>query len=251
MQDQEKTEEATPLRLARAREKGQTAKSQDLSASITLFLAFLLLGQFGGNFCSAVFDYSRALFTEPMKFVANPNSVSLFLSETIFYFLGILAFFFFVLIGISLGSHLLQTGWMFLPDRVKPDLNRLNPMQGLRRIFSLDGFYRTGSGLVKIILCLTAAGLTLYGARLDILAAEGMEFGVMTVFCFRFLLTLGTRISGALLVLSLGDLLWQRWKLARDLRMTAEEIREEMKETLGDPQLMRKRRQLQQQYRNR
>ena len=140
---------------------------------------------------------------------------------------------------------------MFLPDRVKPDFNRLNPMQGFRRIFSLDGFYRTGSGIIKIILCLTVAGLTLYGGRLEILAAEGEEFGAMAIFCFQFFLTLGVRISGALLVLSLGDLLWQRWKLARDLRMTAEEIREEMKETLGDPQIMKKRRQLQQQYRNR
>ena len=110
MQDQEKTEEATPLRLARAREKGQVAKSQDLSAAVTLFLAFLLLGQFGNNFCSAVFDYSRALLTEPMKFATDPNSAPYFLSETIFYFLGILSFFFFVIMGIALGSHLLQSG---------------------------------------------------------------------------------------------------------------------------------------------
>ncbi len=251
LDDQEKTEEATPLRLARAREKGQTAKSQDLSAALILFLAFLLLNQFGSKMCSAVYEYSRALFADPMKFISDPESAPVFLSQTIFYFLETFVFFFLTIAVIALGSHLLQSGWMFLPDRIKPDFNRLNPMQGIQRIFSLDSFYRTGSGTLKILVCLMAACWTVYQKREDLLAIGYQNFQIMTVSIFRFVLSLGIRISGALLLFSVGDLLWQRWRLARDLRMTPEEIREEMKETLGDPQIMKRRRQLQQQYRSR
>lgn len=242
----DKTESATPRRRQQAREKGQIAKSTDLVAALTLLAAFCFLSLYGNSIGNAIFDFSRDLFTGDPWITTDPDQTLQYLSSTMFYFIYRMIGLFIVLLIIGIGAHFLQTGWLFLPSRVLPDFQRIGLIEGFGRIFSWDSLFRTGSGMIKILLCSGILAISFYleWNELQTLGQRSLLELVPTL--FQFLMNLGFRICGVLLLFSVLDLLWQHWKLERDLKMTPEEIKEEMKEVLGDPQILQKRKQLQQ-----
>jgi flagellar biosynthetic protein FlhB len=113
-------------------------------------------------------------------------------------------------------SSVFQVGLLWIPDRLMPDIGRVNPMAGLKRIFSLGGTARLGFGLVKVLVVSIVAGVIVWRRWDDVLRASGFD-GL------------------------------QRWKFEQDLRMTHQEVREEMKNLQGDPQIVARRRQIQRQ----
>jgi flagellar biosynthetic protein FlhB len=128
-----------------------------------------------------------------------------------------------------------------------PSLEKLSPISGLKRMFSSKAVVQLLMGLAKMSVLAAVAYFTLRG-RLDALvhasALSYVSIGQITV---EFLFTLGIRLTLALLLLAIIDLIYQRWKHDRDLRMTKQEIKEELKRMDGDPHLKRRRREVQMQ----
>lgn len=246
----DKTENATPRRKQQAREKGQIAKSTDLAAVLTLLAGFFFLSLYGNSIGGAILEFSQNLFRGPW-ITADPDQILQYLSSSVFHFLGRLAGLFIVLFLLGIGAHFMQTGWIFLPNKVFPDFQRISLFEGFGRIFSLDSLFRTGFGMIKIFLCSAFLAISLYLDWGDLQTLGQRSMPELVSALFQFLVNLGFRICGGLLLLSVFDLLWQHWKLNRDLKMTPEEIREEMKEVLGDPQILQKRKELQQTVNNR
>jgi flagellar biosynthetic protein FlhB len=144
-------------------------------------------------------------------------------------------------------SNVLQVGLLWLPDRLSPDFSRVSPWSGLRRIFSLAGTSRLGFGLVKILLVSLVAGVVIWRRWNDVLRSSALDVAQIGQFVVDISLQTMLWVALLLVVLAILDYALHRWKYEQDLRMTHQEVREEMKNLQGDPQVVARRRQIQRQ----
>jgi flagellar biosynthesis protein FlhB len=145
----------------------------------------------------------------------------------------------------SLVVHYAQVGPLWLPDKLAIDFSRVNPIAGFQRLFSLVNVSRLGFGLIKIGL---VAGILIMGvwSRWEgILALGTASIGTVGSFVWSTMIELCRNVAAALVVLSVVEYAFQRWKYEQDLMMTDEELREEMKMTQGDPHIKSRRRKVQ------
>ena len=245
--DGDKTQEPTPHRRQQAREEGQVARSQDLASSVILLLglsALLLLGggvaQMLGRLFAEQLGGTPWLTTDPELAAAECNRILLELGRHLLPLMGLLVL-------AAVGSNVLQFGFLMLPEKLAPDLSRLDPLQGLQRMFSLASMMRLGFGLVKVVLVGAVAYAYLAGQRDKIFGMAELPVPQIAVCLVDLLLWTALRIAAALVALAVLDYGFQWWKNDRDLRMTPQEIREEMKHLEGNPQVIAKRRQVQRQ----
>jgi flagellar biosynthetic protein FlhB len=144
-------------------------------------------------------------------------------------------------------SSVLQVGLLWIPDKLAPDFSRLSLISGAKRIFSLSGTTRLGFGLVKVLLVSIVAAVMLWLRWDEVLRTSGMEIADLGRFMIDIMLKTTLWSAVVLLILAVLDYGLQRWKFEQDLRMTHQEVREEMKNVQGDPQIMARRRQIQRQ----
>ncbi|MDI5935192.1 flagellar biosynthesis protein FlhB [Halomonas kalidii] len=244
--DQEKTEEATPRRLEKAREEGQVARSREL----TTFM--LLLGGVGGLWAMGamlydqlglvmeqafLFERRHALETTPML------SHALDLGErTLLAMLPL----FLLLTVVALAAPALLGGWLVSAKSMKPQLSKLNPLKGLKRIFGVQALVELAKAIAKSLLVGGIAMAFLWSNRGTFMSlmdqpiqqalASALELAALA--CGLMVLTL--------LVVILIDVPYQLWSHARKLRMSKEEVKREHKESEGDPHVKARIRQQQQ-----
>ena len=253
----DKKHDPTPRRLEQAREKGQVAKSQDLAAAVVLLIAVVLLMTIGKQIAADVFEYSREMMREPMLLVPENQELngleqsakSLF-HETILRFLNpqklySLFYFFLLLIFIAVVANIAQIGVLWLPDKLAFDFTRLDPIKGFGRIFSTQSVVRLLMGIVKIVICAVVAWYAVEGSIGDILNLSENDINQISSFLVWLLLLIALKVAAALVTIALVDFMYQRWKHIQDLRMTDQELRDEIKNMIGDPQIISKRRQIQ------
>ncbi len=243
----DKSFEATQHRRQEARDQGQVAFSQDLGSALLLMLAMLSLFMFGGGVMVFITELMRRqlgdvaeLAISQETLLAQSRAIVLAAGGVVLPIMGVM------LLGGVLTS-MMQVGILFTPDRVSPDLNRLNPLQGLQRIFSLTGTMRLGFGLFKVLIIGAVTGAILWLRWGEILHASALDIGQLGMFMINISLTTILWIGLALLILAIFDFALQRWKYEQDLRMTHQEVREEMKNLQGDPQIIARRRAIQRQ----
>lgn len=135
----------------------------------------------------------------------------------------------------GVAASLGQTGLMFAPRNLKPDFKRLNPLQGARRMFSGRALFDLAKTLVKVVLC----GVVLYQVVLDrqdeLLSLGRVGHVAAAGLLADVILDMGLRVAGLLVVAALLDFGYQRYQFERGLRMTKEEVKEEMRSMEGDP----------------
>jgi flagellar biosynthetic protein FlhB len=243
----DKSQEATPHRRQQAREEGQVARSQDLASAVLLIVALaalLLMGgpavhffirlaeqQLGGDpWLSADADFLRQQW----------SAIGMGLGQVVLPIFG-------VMLLAAVAVNLLQVGFLFLPDKLAPDISRIDPLKGAQRLFSLSSLVRLALGVLKIVLVAGMAFWILYGRREEILSAAALDIPQIASFVVDVTLWSSLKVAGVLLLLALLDYAYQRWKHEQDLKMTSQEVREEMKNLQGDPQVIARRRQVQRQ----
>ncbi len=243
----EKTHDATPHRRQKAREEGQVARSQDLSSALMLLGATLTLMYLGGNLAGYFHQLTTHqlggepwLQTDISSFTASWNTTLFHLAGAILPIFGLM-----LLAGVVV--HLGQVGILFVPGKLAPDFDRVNPLSGARRLFSMSSAVRLGLGIFKIAVVVGVAAVCVQQHYPTILSLSSRAVPEIAAIVVNILLDTCLKIGLALLVLALVDYGFQRWKYEQDLRMTNQEIREEMKMLQGDPQLIAHRRQVQRQ----
>lgn len=243
----EKSQDPTPHRRQQAREEGQVAQSQDLGSAALLMGGLLVLMGLGG----AVVDYFARLLIAQLEgdawvsadaqFVVEQwNTVVLGLGKVLLPVLGLL-----VLLGA--GVHLMQIGFLLLPDKLTPDLSRINPLSGLTRLFSIASFMRLTFGIFKVAVICAVAYNVLAKRQEDVLALTRLELPQIALYAWDIVLWTSLKIGLALFILAILDYGYQRWKHEKDLRMTPQEVREEMRNQQGDPQVISRRKSVQRQ----
>ena len=249
----DKKHDATPKRLQDARDKGQVAKSQDLAAAIVLLLAIVLIMTLGQQIVAELFAFSQSMLLDPTHIItenyepgALQQSAQSLFRATIIRFMQPLSIFFVALLLTAIVSNLAQIGFLWLPDKAKVDFTHLDPMKGLKRMFSMQSLVRLLMGLLKIAICGAVAWFAVEGSIGAILNASESEADQIASFLVWTLLMVTLKVAVALVIIALLDLMYQRWKHAQDLKMTDQEIRDEYKNAEGSPEVRQKRRQLQQ-----
>ena len=245
--DGDKSQEATPHRRQQAREEGQVAVSHDMASAALLVLGLLSLWMLGGS----LIDYIARLSRDQLSARAWLSADSSFVTTEAIRLLAGLGRYVLPFLGLVVlwGTlvHLMQTGLLFLPDKLAPDVSRLDPLQGFRRIFSLGNVVRIVFGLFKIALIGAVAYFSLMKERDTILGLTALAVPQIAAFLLQIMFWTSLKIAGALVALALLDYLFQWWKFEQDIRMTSQEVREELKNLEGNPQVISRRKQVQRQ----
>ena len=242
----EKTHDPTPRRREQAREEGNVAKSQDLASALILLAAVVLLMTQGKTICKELYDFTeKHLSGETFLYVADQNDlVSHFIAATL-HFTKHLSLFFFLLVAAAVLVNLAQVGFLWLPNKLAFKPSHLDPIKGFGRIFSMQSVMRLVMGIVKIIICSVVAFFAVIKDVDQIFGLMELDDGQISIFLFQTILWVALKMAVALVILAILDYMYQKWKYERDLRMTTEEIREEMKNMLGNPEIIQRRRQIQ------
>jgi flagellar biosynthesis protein FlhB len=236
--DLEKTEEATPKRREEARKKGQFPKSRNLipAAGLVAIAASL---RFGGEElvlrmerCIVGF-FAMAGHPKPM----GADDLFELTVQTGVLFAPVLLLFFGGVMLASLGSGFLQTGFVLAGEPLRLDFGRINPVAGFKRLFSLDAL----AELVKALLFIAGPGILggvfVYAALPALVSLSGFATEDIVIYASRQGAALITWVVAAMATLAGLDYLYQRWRTESRLRMSRQEIKEEMREQEGDPQL--------------
>ncbi|SHH99449.1 flagellar biosynthesis protein FlhB [Sporanaerobacter acetigenes] len=245
--DAEKTEKATPKKRKDAREEGQILQSREISSAFILLLSFLGIKIFG-----------KYMFENLMKFMSYTFSLienldGLFVMDNMrVNFLSIIAIFLkvtapVVLVAFAAGlmANYMQIGFLFTTKPLKPKLNRINPIEGFKRIFSKRALMELLKSSLKILII----GYATYGffkKKINtILNLGNMEIEDMLVNFSKLSFEFGMRIVGVLFFLAVLDYFYQWREYEKNLMMTKQELKEEYKQTEGDPIVKSKIREIQ------
>lgn len=238
----EKTEQPTPRRLQEARERGQVARSADLTAAITLLGGLLLLNAFGPGMFTRMLELLHDLADED---AARSPEIGVWLWQAGAAAAAITLPFLLTLAVVAAGGTLLQTGGVIALKKLTPKLEHLSPIKGVQRLLSTESINRLVLGVLKIVLIAAVAYLTIVGQIQPLLgAATLMPLGVLHM-TGKLLFSLAVRMCLVLLILGLIDYAFQRRKVMQQLRMTKQEVKDELKRMEGDPLLKHRRRQIQ------
>lgn len=232
-----KTEEATPRKLAEARKKGDVAKSPDVGQTLSLAGAagvlFIGGGWFAGQMAEALVPFIAMPHAMTGAFEAGAGvEIAMRAVWAAAPFLGALALA--VILG-GAGGHLAQSGLIFTAEKMKPKLDKISPLAGFKRLFGPDGLVQFLKTFLKLLAIGAICWLVLrpHARELEMLAAMGPA--AILPFARDLALAL---VLAALVFLSLtagADYLWQRFRFAKRMRMTREELKEDYKQSEGDP----------------
>ncbi|MEW6252127.1 MAG: flagellar biosynthesis protein FlhB [Planctomycetota bacterium] len=237
-----RTEQPTQRRREEAREEGQIARSTDLVAAIALFAALLLLKLLGPGMLGRLLALTRSLGEAPSL---RPDGLGPWLLRTARLAAEVLGPFLALLVVVTIAATAAQSGMLLTFKKLVPRADRLDPVAGLKRLASGEVLSRFALGLLKVAAVAGLAYFTFAGQLGRVLVAGAVEpqalFGVGAEAVY----DLALRLAAALLVLGLVDYAITRWRHERQLRMTKQEVREELKKMEGDPLIRQRRRQLQ------
>ncbi|NUM56943.1 MAG: flagellar biosynthesis protein FlhB [Candidatus Hydrogenedentes bacterium] len=243
----EKTLPASQHKIQKAREEGNIAKSQDLSAAFSLLVALGGIWYLGPGAMKALLEATHYYFSNISRMditAANfPNfSIgTLWLTTKAAWPLVVL------LLLSGLAMNFIQVGFLFAPKSIVPKLNRLNPISGFKKFFSA----RSAVELIKAIVKLAVVSAVVYWALRDrwdeVVAAAYLTPLGAGIAVSKLVLSVWLRIVIAMLILGILDFGFQRWQYGRDLMMTTQEAKEEARQFEGDPRIKQRIRQIQRQ----
>ena len=243
----EKTEPATPKRKEEAREKGQVAKSQDLSAAISLlvgFSAIKILGPWLGGHILDAFKYPFQALHVSIDSQQGEIAKTLNGSSVVFLILLPLIIIFLI---IAIAVPALQVGWKLSPKAFELDFNKMNPISGMKKIVGMRGLMKMLTGIAKISIVSVVLFFFISGEMPRIMEYIGVfdyqnnNAGPPIVYLMDRLCWLGIYAGATLTVVAIIDYAYQKWQLEQDLKMSKQEVKDEMKNMEGDPLIKRKR----------
>ena len=236
----DKTEKATPKKLEDARKEGRVARSSDLINGLMLLLMFFVLRIFGNfmakGFLESFVKYYNKTPDISMEIFDVKQAVNLG-NEIVF---DIVIACLPVLIGsflVAFVGNVVQIGWKVTTKPLKPKLDRLNPIGGLKRMFSQEKVVELIKSLLKVFAIAIVAYNEVKDRWLFILNLYDFEFMQAIVNIFDIVLDVGVKISVLFVIIGIADFGYQKWKHLHDLRMSKQEVKDEMKQSEGDPQV--------------
>ena len=245
----EKTEPATDKKLDDARKEGQVAKSNELTQSITLFAFFIALKIWAGNCGTNFLEMFSGIYnrmSELTTLVDGEMSTKDFASLISFVLLRILWTvlpFFAVAVAVAFIVDVMQVKWKPTAKPLAPKASKLNPIKGFSKIFSKEKLVELLKSVLKFALIGYIAYTTLKDQFATLFLLYDMELKAAFLTFGNIAINMGVKMSAFYLVIGFADYLYQKWKFSEDMKMTKQEVKDEWKNTEGDPQVKGKQRQ--------
>lgn len=232
---QEKTEQATPRKKQEARRKGQVAKSSDLPGALIMLFSFLALYMFGGMFEDSLYSLFTVPLREYMLWDVTIGNIAAMFVQLAFQVLMFIAPILIIAFILGIVGNYIQIGFLFTGEPLKMNLNKLNPVQGFKRIFSLRAIVELLKSSLKFAIVAVVAWTTLWGEKDELLSLSNVPLEDTLRYAARVTTLIGMKIGAVLVVLAILDYLYQRYDLNKQLRMSKQELKDEFKKTEGDP----------------
>lgn len=233
----EKTEEATPKRKEEAKKKGQVAKSTEISAVFVILAAFYTLKLLGANLYLELAGYMTEIFSTLTTTDFTINSVQiLFLNLSLVLLKTVLPVLLVILVT-SLAINYMQVGFIFSTETLMPNFNKIDPLSGFQRLFSKRSLVE----LLKALFKVTIIGYFIY--RFAIIETDAipkfisMELIDSLKLAGSLIIDLAFQILSVMLVMAAFDYFYQWWEHNQSLKMSKQEVKEEFKQTEGNPQI--------------
>jgi len=239
----EKTEEPTAKKLSDARKEGQVAKSKDIVSSLTLFALFLLLKIWTANIAENFLELFEGVYTRFDDFVKVPggNIVSKqyadFVGQMMLRVLLIIWPFIVSAFLIAFIGDLYQVKWKPTTKPLQPKFSKLNPINGIKRLFKVETLVELLKSLLKIAIVFLIIKGDLEKFYSLLFTLYNIPLLQAVIGAGDFLISVGFKISAIFLVIALIDYRYQKYKFHKDMKMTKQEVKEEYKSTEGDPQI--------------
>jgi len=234
---QEKSEQATPKRKEDARKKGQVARSAELSSVAIMAVGLLALWGLGGYMYNHLRLLMVGVFTEGMTIDLDPLTIRPHLHSWLSQYAATVAPMAILLVVGAVAVNVAQVGILVSGEALTPKGDRISPLSGIKRIISKKGLVELVKGLFKVGIVAYVAYLTISSEFEQILSFVDMEVGQIFGISGGLILTLGFRVVLLLLLLAILDYAFQRWDYEKNLRMTKQEVKEELKQQEGDPMI--------------
>jgi flagellar biosynthetic protein FlhB len=243
---QEKTEKATSKKREEARNKGQVAISREVSSAMVL-LASLGFFYFAGSwmFWNLAEVIARVFENVGTLRFNTIDDASIFSMEVLNRLLAILIPFLLPLAVLGFAVNVVQVGLKFSTEAISPKFSKLNPISGMKRFVSLKSLVELVKSVLKLVFIGTIAYLLVKGDLKSFPLLVHQEVGQILVFIARVSLKICFFVCLAMIILSILDFLYQRWQHEQDLKMTKQEVKDEQKQTHGDPKVKSRIRSLQ------
>lgn len=233
--DQDRTEPATPKKREEARKKGQIANSRELTSVLVLLSALSVFYFSGGWMFHQLAGIMKTVFGQAGQLdfgVQNVQSLMWFLFQKV---VMIMAPLIAVVAIAGIFGNIAQFGFLLTGEPLIPKLNKLNPLQGIKRLISVRGGVELGKSILKVIIIGGVAYIMIRGEMTKIPAIVTISVSSIMDFMGQVGLKLGFYTCLVLIILAAIDLVFQRWQHERDLRMTKQEVKDEFRQREGDP----------------
>ncbi len=233
--DPSKTEKATPRRRQKAREEGQVAKSQDIPISATLvimFLTFLFYLPFAYRELIKLYRY---VFSNPDYLIPSTNSTAVLLSLKVLSILIAPIFVVFLLTGIV--SNIAQFGFLFSVKALQPKLDRINPVSGLMRMFSLKTLFELFRNVLKLVVATVVSYFILKFLFTDIIRFMNIPVYQEMYYMVRYSMMLILAFALLSVPIAVIDFIYRKFEYEENIKMTKHEVKEERKMYEGNPQI--------------
>lgn len=245
----DKTEEPTAKKLNDARSEGQVAKSREISNCLGLFVFFLVLKLMTGYIGNRLLGFFDTFYQRIPNVTVYPGGYMPFREMSVVFKTGVVGILLTILPVLLIGyavsfiADLAQVKWKPTLKPLKPKLSKLNPIKGVQRLFSLNSVIELIKSIVKLIL----VGAIVYSFVKDNIFIVFTLYEMPLIQAVKFMgntiINLGIKVSAVYIIIAAADYMYQKWKFHKDMKMSKQEVKDEYKNSEGDPQIKGKIRQ--------
>lgn len=233
---EDKTEQPTPHRLREARKRGQVMKSMELNAAINMagmVAFFLLFWPFFQDGLFAMLNHYLGVLT--LEVISGEFPIHMIVHLSLHQYMGLILPFLVVAFILGFFSNVIQVGFLVSTESLKPQLNRLNPVEGFKRILSRRSLFEMVKSVLKVVIFALVGYFYLRSQLPPLLLLLGQEMWVSAGMLARVLVGLAFRVAALFFVLAIIDFIYQRHEFIKNLRMSRRDVKDEYKQLEGDP----------------
>jgi flagellar biosynthetic protein FlhB len=238
----EKTEKATPKRKQDARKKGQVLHSREISSALVLLIVFLSIKLLGSHMYREITAFFRLCVNDlAISFDSwSVNEILRLLGTTMLQLLKIVGPVFGVALVVGVVANYAQVGSLFTMETLRPKFSNLNPINGIKRIFSARGLVELVKALMKIAVVGIVAWQSLRAEENNIVKLMDLDVPSSAGYILSTSIDVAVKICVVMVIIGVLDYGYQWWQYEKDLKMTKQEVKEEYKEMEGNPEIKQK-----------
>lgn len=234
---EDKTEDPTDRKLSNAREEGQVMASQEVKTWASLIGGLILVGMMAPGIARDIKSLMMPFIEHPHTIAMDGGSLRAVAVEVAIRVMMALALPVAVILVLGLGATFAQQGFLFVPKRIKPDFDKINPLKGLKRLFSLRQLVEFAKSLVKLAVVGSVVAWMIWGRMNEFANLSSLDLMALMDYLHHRVVVLVAAIMIMVTTVSAADWFYQRWDFNEKMRMTKQEVKDEHKQTEGDPMI--------------